>query len=57
MPRPSIYEFAGGDQAFRALAAAHHERCLQDPVLNDPFRPLHPARQSGYRQNSRDHKM
>jgi hemoglobin len=35
--RPSIYEFAGGDDAFLALAAAHHERCLADPVLNHPF--------------------
>jgi hemoglobin len=35
--RPSIYEFAGGDPAFLALAAAHHERCLQDPELNHPF--------------------
>jgi hemoglobin len=37
MARPSIYEFAGGDPAFLALAAAHHERCLQDPELNHPF--------------------
>jgi hemoglobin len=35
--RPSIYEFAGGDDAFLALAAAFHERCLADPVLNHPF--------------------
>lgn len=35
--RPSIYEFAGGDEAFLALAAAHHERCLADPVLSHPF--------------------
>jgi hemoglobin len=33
----SIYEFAGGEDAFLKLAAAHHERCLQDPVLNHPF--------------------
>ena len=37
MSRPSIYEFAGGDAAFRALAAAHHERCLEGPELNHPF--------------------
>ena len=37
MDRPSIYEFAGGEAAFLALAAAHHERCLQDPELNHPF--------------------
>lgn len=41
--RPSVFEFAGGDQAFIALAAAHHERCLADPVLNHPFsHPGHP---------------
>jgi hemoglobin len=37
MARPSLYEFAGGEQAFLALAAATHERCLQDPELNHPF--------------------
>ena len=37
MSRPSMFEFAGGDPAFLALAAAHHERCLQDPELNHPF--------------------
>jgi hemoglobin len=35
--RPSLYEFAGGEMAFLALAAAFHERCLADPVLNHPF--------------------
>jgi hemoglobin len=35
--RPSIYEFAGGRPAFRTLAAAHHQRCLADPVLEHPF--------------------
>ena len=35
--RLSIFEFAGGDAAFLALAAAHHERCLADPELNHPF--------------------
>ncbi|WP_329046449.1 group II truncated hemoglobin [Amycolatopsis sp. NBC_01488] len=35
--RPTLYEFAGGDPAFLALAAAHHERCLADPELNHPF--------------------
>jgi hemoglobin len=40
---PTIFEFAGGEQAFLALAAAHHERCLQDPALNHPFsHPGHP---------------
>jgi hemoglobin len=35
--RPSLYEFAGGEAAFLALAAAHHARCLADPELNHPF--------------------
>jgi hemoglobin len=37
MTRPSVYEAAGGEDAFLALAAATHERCLQDPELNHPF--------------------
>ncbi len=37
MARPSIYELAGSGPAFQALAAAHHARCLADPVLNHPF--------------------
>jgi hemoglobin len=37
MDRVSIYEAAGGDGAFLALAAAHHARCLSDPVLEHPF--------------------
>ena len=37
MTRPSLFEFAGGEGAFLALAAATHERCLQDPELNHPF--------------------
>src|SRR5438445_9892887 len=37
MTRPSMFEFAGGDAAFLALAAAHHQRCLADPVLSHPF--------------------
>jgi hemoglobin len=52
MTRPSMYEFAGGDQAFLALAAAHHERCLQDPELNHPFshpgNPQHLERLADY---------
>src|SRR2546427_8201303 len=35
--RPSLYEFAGGEPAFLALAEAHHARCLSDPELNHPF--------------------
>jgi hemoglobin len=38
-----MFEFAGGQPAFRALATAHHARCLQDPVLAHPFsHPGHP---------------
>jgi len=33
----SLYEFAGGEPAFLALAAAHHRRCLDDPELSHPF--------------------
>jgi hemoglobin len=40
--RPSLYEFAGGEPAFLALARAHHARCLADPELNHPF--SHPGR-------------
>jgi hemoglobin len=51
--RPSIFEFAGGEQAFLALAAAHHERCLEDPELNHPFshpgqHPQHVQRLAAY---------
>jgi hemoglobin len=35
--RPSVFEFAGGEPAFLALAEAHHRRCLADPVLEHPF--------------------
>jgi hemoglobin len=37
MERVSIYEAAGGETAFLALATAHHTRCLADPVLEHPF--------------------
>jgi hemoglobin len=37
MARPSMFEFAGGEEAFLALARAHHERCLADPELEHPF--------------------
>ena len=51
--RPSLYEFAGGEPAFRALAAAHHVRCLADPELNHPFshpdqHPHHVERLAAY---------
>ncbi len=32
-----MFEFAGGEPAFQALARAHHARCLADPELNHPF--------------------
>jgi hemoglobin len=35
--RPSLYEFAGGRDAFLALAAATTERCIADPELNHAF--------------------
>ena len=35
--RPTLFEFAGGEPAFVALAAAHHARCLADPELAHPF--------------------
>ena len=51
--RPTLYEFAGGDEAFLKLAAAHHARCLADPELNHPFshpdqNPLHVERLAAY---------
>jgi hemoglobin len=51
--RPSLYEFAGGDAAIRALTAAHHARCLADPELNHPFshadaNPHHVERLAAY---------
>ena len=35
--RPTLYEFAGGQQAFETFAAALHARCLADRELNHPF--------------------
>jgi hemoglobin len=51
--RPSLYDFAGGEPAFLALASAHHARCLADPVLNHPFshpgqHPQHVERLAAY---------
>jgi hemoglobin len=51
MARPSMHEFAGGDDAFLALATAFHERCLTDSVLNHPFShstPGHTDRLAAY---------
>src|SRR4051794_38930342 len=49
----SLFEFAGGEPAFLALARAHHERCLADPELNHPFshedqHPKHVERLAAY---------
>jgi hemoglobin len=51
--RPTLYECAGGEAAFQALARAHHERCLADPELNHPFshpdqHPQHVERLGAY---------
>ena len=51
--RPSLFDFAGGEPAFLALAAAHHARCLADPELNHPFshpeqHPQHVERLAAY---------
>src|SRR5262249_30181365 len=51
--RPTLYEFAGGDEAFLALASAHHARCLADRELNHPFshddqHPQHVERLAAY---------
>jgi hemoglobin len=51
--RPTLFEFAGGEPAFLALAAAHHARCLADPELNHPFshpgqNPQHVERLAAY---------
>ena len=51
--RPTLFEFAGGEPAFVALAGAHHARCLADPDLNHPFshadlNPEHVARLAAY---------
>ena len=52
MNRSSIYDAAGGEAAFLALAAAHHKRCLEDPVLSHPFshgtHPQHVERLAAY---------
>jgi hemoglobin len=51
--RPTLFEFAGGEPAFVALATAHHARCLADPELNHPFshpdqHPQHVERLAAY---------
>lgn len=51
--RPTLFEFAGGEPAFGALASAHHARCIADPELNHPFshpgqHPHHVERLAAY---------
>ncbi len=51
--RPTLFEFAGREPAFLALAEAHHARCLADPELNHPFshpdqHPQHVQRLAAY---------
>jgi hemoglobin len=51
--RPALFEYAGGEAAFLALARAHHARCLADPELNHPFshddqHPQHVERLAAY---------
>jgi len=51
-PRPSMYEFAGGQAAMLVFATAFHARCLADPVLEHPFshpgNPEHVERLADY---------
>jgi len=51
--RPTLFDFAGGEPAFLALANAHHVLCLADPELNHPFshpggNPQHIERLAAY---------
>ncbi len=51
--RPTLFDFAGGEHAFLALASAHHARCLRDADLNHPFshpgqHPEHVERLAAY---------
>ena len=52
MRQGTIFEAAGGREAFLRLAEAHHRRCLEDPVLNHPLshpgHPEHIERLAGY---------
>jgi hemoglobin len=50
---PSLFEHAGGEAAFAALAGAHHARCLQDPELNHPF--SHPGQHPEHVQRLADY--
>ena len=48
----TIYEAAGGREAFIALAHAWHERCMADPVVSHAFshgfHPDHSERLAAY---------
>jgi hemoglobin len=49
----TLYDVAGGGEAFLNLATAHHARCLADPELNHPFshagqHPQHVERLAAY---------
>jgi hemoglobin len=51
--RPTLFDFAGGDEALLRLARAHHARCLADPELSHPFshsgqHPEHVERLAAY---------
>jgi hemoglobin len=50
--RSPVYDAAGGNDAFFALAVALNKRCLEDPVLNHPFshgtHPQHLDRLASY---------
>ncbi len=50
--RPTIYQAAGGRDAFIALARAWHARCLADPVVSHAFshgyHPDHSERLAAY---------
>ncbi|MDP9100574.1 MAG: group II truncated hemoglobin [Actinomycetota bacterium] len=51
--RPTLFEFAGGQDAMLRLARANHARCLADPELNHPFtapgqHPQHVERLAAY---------
>ena len=50
---PTLFDYAGGEVAFLALARAHHTRCLADSELNHPFshddqHPEHVERLAAY---------
>ena len=51
--RPTLFQFAGGEPAFLALATAHHARCLENSELNHSFshpdqHPHHVERLAAY---------